>query len=259
MVVAAACLAGLSKEASTYVLPPVDCTKLGAFIKKQKVPFPGKLVQYLKREACSGYFQVVGKPPFQVLANLPALITSQSRSVDVQAILSHLTTTEGLCSSRAITVPQQNSVQPVRPGVSIGGTGRSSSRNSSQAKPVSSSSLPSKEVRTFMRMCAAATSRVSANQCHVRERPAASTSSDSCSSLPSLSVDYLCGCLQVPVVLCTLASVVSKVWNKSLKGKQIAIDCEGCSLSRTGRLTLVQVMHWHYSPSCAIGSFKACE
>lgn len=194
MVVAAACLAGLSKEASTYVLPPVDCTKLGAFIKKQKVPFPGKLVQYLKREACSGYFQVVGKPPFQVLANLPALITSQSRSVDVQAILSHLTTTEGLCSSRAITVPQQNSVQPVRPGVSIGGTGSSSSRNSSQAKPVSSSSLPSKEVRTFMRMCAAATSRVSASVMSESGLQPALPVTPAAVSLPSLWTTFVVVC-----------------------------------------------------------------
>lgn len=154
--VTASCLVGLIREGSMYVLPPVQCTRLGELMKERKVSFPGKLVQYLKTEANSKYFQVVGDAPFQVLANLPALITTQHRTADVQTILSHLTTTGGLPSSLAIAAPQHSQSQPVRPGVSIDNT---SSGNSSRAARKSSSSQPSNHVRNlrnFVRLFVAA-------------------------------------------------------------------------------------------------------
>lgn len=146
--VTAACLAGLTRKGSLYVLPPVHCTALGKLIQGQQVAFPGKLVQYLKTETNSKYFQVVGKAPFQVLANLPALITTQHRTAAVQAIISHLTMIApgGLPPSLAIAASQLSPSQPVRPGMSID---NASSGSSSRAARNCSSAQPSNDVRNL--------------------------------------------------------------------------------------------------------------
>ncbi len=143
--VTAACLAGLKREGSIYVLPAVQCTTVGAFIKGQKLSFPGKLVKYLSTKANSVFFHVVGEPPFQVLADLPALITTQHRNAEVQAILSHLTATGGSPSTNATTAPQPSQSRPARP--SVGTDNHGSSKSSNIAAQQSSSSQASNKVR----------------------------------------------------------------------------------------------------------------
>lgn len=102
---AKACLqSGLRKEGTTFFLKPVECPILGIAMKKQMVSFPGKLVQHLKAPANCQYFHIVGRPPFQVLADLPALISKQQRNAQVQAVLSHLRANQCL---HVTTIPQQ--------------------------------------------------------------------------------------------------------------------------------------------------------
>lgn len=74
-------------------------------MKQQMVSFPGKLVKHLATPANSQYFEVVGKAPFQVLADLSALISKQHKNAKVQAILSHLKANQTLHVTK---VPQQN-------------------------------------------------------------------------------------------------------------------------------------------------------
>lgn len=64
---------------------------------------------------------------------------------------------------------------------------------------------------------------------------------DAVTSTASPSVNCIHACLQVPIVLCTSRSAAMSVKSKCLVEKQVGVDCEGCSLSQTGRLTLVQV------------------
>lgn len=82
----------------------VTCTQIGAKMKQQMVSFPGKLAQHLGTSPNSQYFKVVGKAPFHVLADLPALISSQHRNAEVQAILSRLNANQLV---HLATVPQQ--------------------------------------------------------------------------------------------------------------------------------------------------------
>lgn len=83
-----------------YVLNPVECQHIGVKIKQLKVSFPGKLRRSLEIPPNSQYFKVFkrrSRPRSQsqtlVLADLPALISSQHRTAEVQAILSRLNAT----------------------------------------------------------------------------------------------------------------------------------------------------------------------
>lgn len=79
-----------------YDLNPVECHQIGVKMKQLQVSFPGKLLRNLETPPNSQYFIRIGRPrsrsPFKnfVLADLPALISSQHRTPEVQAILSRM-------------------------------------------------------------------------------------------------------------------------------------------------------------------------
>lgn len=87
---------GLVRQGTMYVLNPVECHQIGVKMKQLQVSFPGKLLRYLETPPNSQYFIRIGRPrsrsPFKkfVLADLPALISSQHRTAEVQAILSRM-------------------------------------------------------------------------------------------------------------------------------------------------------------------------